>query len=99
MNLFSKIIHTTSLLGPKRMAQFVAKRLRGPNPIRLWETDRDFLARAKEIETHTLVDRQRMFILYQLVQQSRSIDGEVAEVGVYRGGTAKLISKLAAQKT
>ena len=39
----------------------------------------------------TLVGPERLFILYQLVMQVKYIDGCFAEVGVYKGGTAKLI--------
>lgn len=41
---------------------------------------------------HTLVDRERCYMLYQFTDHVRSIHGDVAEVGVYKGGTAKLIS-------
>jgi O-methyltransferase len=87
------------MLGPWRTAQFVAKRMRSPNPIRLWEIDPDFLSLARHIGDYTLVDHRRLFMLYQFAQQARSVPGEVAEIGVYRGGTAKLIAELCAPKT
>lgn len=64
-----------------------------PNPIHLWNDDKVFTSLAEQIEGYTLVDRVRCFILYQFVIQTRVINGDVAEVGVYKGGTAKLISK------
>lgn len=64
-----------------------------PNPIHLWTDDNAFQSLYNEIINHTLVDVTRCFILYQFANQIRHIKGEVAEVGVYKGGTAKLISK------
>ncbi len=41
--------------------------------------------------TASLVDRFRMLVLQQLLRSTESLDGEVWELGVYRGGTALLI--------
>jgi O-methyltransferase len=93
MNLATKIAHTARLLGPRRLAQFAVARMRGPNPIRPWESDGDFLAQVAAIESHTLVDRRRLYMLMQLARQASRLPGHAAEVGVYRGGTAKLLAK------
>jgi O-methyltransferase len=63
-----------------------------PNPIHLWETDPDFLSLYSTIERRTLVDKQRCFVLYKLAQQAAAVDGDVAEIGVYKGGTAYLLA-------
>jgi O-methyltransferase len=39
----------------------------------------------------TLVGPERLYILYQLVKQVSTLDDCFAEVGVYKGGTAKMI--------
>ena len=39
------------------------------------------------------------FNLYQLVLSTRKLPGDIAEVGVYRGGSAKLIASLKGDKT
>lgn len=39
----------------------------------------------------TLVDPERLFILYQLAKHVKTLEGSFAEVGVYKGGTARLI--------
>jgi O-methyltransferase len=96
MRLGPKIAHTVRLLGPRRMAQLALARLRGPNPIEPWRTDPEFLRRAAEIESRTLVDRRRLYMLMQLVRQTARVPGDLAEVGVYMGGTAKLLARLAA---
>lgn len=64
-----------------------------PNPIHLWDDDEVFSLLAKQIEEQTLVGRQRCFMLYQFAKQASRMDGDFAEIGVYKGGTAKLISK------
>ena len=38
------------------------------------------------------------FNLYQLVQRTQKLQGELAELGVYRGGTARLIASLKGNK-
>lgn len=69
--------------------------LRSSNPIRLWDEDSSFLSLFSKIESHTLVDKKRAYQIYQLAGQAQHIDGDMAEVGVYRGGTAMLISMVA----
>jgi O-methyltransferase len=96
MKLGRKFVHTARLLGPRRLAQLALARLRGPNPIEPWRTDPDFLRRAAEIESRTLVDRRRLYMLMQLARQTARVPGDLAEVGVYLGGTAKLLARLAA---
>ncbi len=57
-----------------------------------WNEDEVFLAVMRSIEDHTLVDPVRCYMIYQLANQALNIEGDVAEVGVYKGGTAKLIA-------
>lgn len=63
-----------------------------PNPIHLWD-EKYFNDLMKQIEQHTLVDKVRCFMIYQLAKQASMLQGDVAEVGVYKGGTARLLSK------
>jgi O-methyltransferase len=63
-------------------------------PLQLWNADETFSSLAKQIEGYTIMDRTRCFILYQFAKQAMGMDGDVAEIGVYKGGTAKLISKV-----
>ena len=65
-----------------------------PNPIHPWETDLEFTQVMSQIQPYTLVDPVRCFMLYQLAKQASSHYGDVAEIGVYRGGTAKLLSRV-----
>ena len=62
--------------------------------IDLWNEDREFNKLAKQVEGYTAVVRVRLFMLYQLANMAISLDGNVAEAGVYRGGSAKLLAKV-----
>ncbi|MBI3922084.1 MAG: hypothetical protein HY318_11755, partial [Armatimonadetes bacterium] len=63
-----------------------------PSPIHLWEEHLEFNDRYEQIVGHTVVSKQRCFILYQFAKHVASVPGDVAEVGVYKGGTAKLLA-------
>jgi O-methyltransferase len=69
-----------------------------PNPIHLWDEDGDFSRLFDEIKKRTLVDKIRCFIIYQLAHQACAVKGDAAEVGVYKGGTARLIAKILSEK-
>jgi len=85
--MFKKIIKKAFLLGGYNIAK-----IQEPDPIILWDRDNYFLSIREKIKNHTIVDAQRCFILYQLAKNSVNIIGDVAEIGVYKGGTAKLLS-------
>ena len=63
-----------------------------PEPERPWEEDDSFLAAYAGVAQNTVLDRKRLFMLYQLVK-AISMDGSIAECGVYRGGTALLFAR------
>lgn len=65
-------------------------------PLSLWDADEAFAALARQTDGYTIMDRTRCFMLYQFARQAREIEGEIAEVGVYKGGTARLIAKVVA---
>ncbi len=60
---------------------------------RIWEGDREFTALFNEIAGRTLVSPDRCFMLFQFARQAAGLGGEMAEVGVYRGGTARLLAR------
>lgn len=62
-----------------------------PNPLRPWEEDPECLRLCQSVVPHTLVDRQRLYMLYQLARKASRLDGTLAECGVYKGGTALLL--------
>lgn len=59
-----------------------------------WDRDPAFLNIYNEIRDRSLVKIDRCYILYQYAKHASLIpDGDVAQVGVYRGGTARLIAE------
>lgn len=64
----------------------------------LWDGDKTFRSLYEEIKGRTVVSQDRCFMLYQLARYAHNKEGEIAEVGVYRGGTGKLIAKACPNK-
>ncbi len=60
-------------------------------PIPFWDRETEFNRIMKTIQ-YTLVDRIRCYMLYQFALQASSLEGAVAEIGVYKGGTARLLA-------
>ncbi len=56
--------------------------------------DPEFLALYEKMRLHTLVKIDRCFMLYQAALATQSLPGSVAELGVYKGGTAKIFGEL-----
>lgn len=64
-----------------------------------WITDEKFTAIYEKIRKNTLVDRTRCYSLYKLVDQVKNLDGDVLEVGTWRGGTAGIFTNTLPKKT
>jgi len=62
-------------------------------PKRCWERDVEFMALFRAVSGKTLLDIVSCHVLYQLARNARILSGDVAEVGVYWGGSAKLLAK------
>ena len=60
--------------------------------IPVFEDDIEFFNYFNQIRDITLVSPHRCFWIYQMARHSNNLDGSFAQVGVYKGGTAKLIS-------
>jgi O-methyltransferase len=63
------------------------------DPIMPWETDTEFLNIYNSIVGLTLADRKRLYILWQFCKKAELLTGDIAECGVYKGGTALLLAK------
>ena len=63
--------------------------------------DSYFLSLFKKIRREKRIAQSfwELFNIYRLVQQTRKVKGDVVEVGVYRGGSAKLIAELKGGKS
>lgn len=57
-----------------------------------WFDDSEFMAVFETVRAHTLVDIYRCYELYSLAKQVQRLQGELIEIGVWRGGTAALIA-------
>lgn len=56
-----------------------------------WHDAQAFMSAYQAIKTHTLVDMYRCYDLWCLIRQVASLQGDVLEVGVWRGGTGCLL--------
>lgn len=64
-----------------------------------WEKDKDFLSLFNsEIQGKTAVSPDRCYILYRLSKDLIEICGDVAEVGVWKGGISRLLARTSPQK-
>jgi len=52
----------------------------------------------KEVERFTLLSKDKCYMLYQYARYACRLQGEMAEVGVYKGGSARLIAKTCPNK-
>ena len=66
----------------------------GPNPIHPWEEDERFGGLARDARPLTMLSVPALYNLYQVALTVSKVPGDVAEVGVYRGGTALLLTRL-----
>jgi len=57
-----------------------------------WLSDEIFLASYAALKNNTLVDIYRCFELWRLVEQCGNLDGDILEVGVWKGGTGCLMA-------
>lgn len=58
-----------------------------------WWSDSEFQDIYQKVKKNTLVDVYRLYELWSIVNQVRHIDGDILEVGVWRGGTACLMGR------
>ena len=59
-----------------------------------WDIDQGFIKIYKEINEKTLVKIDRCYMLYQFAKHAATLPtGDVAQVGIYKGGTAKMIAE------
>lgn len=56
-----------------------------------WESDLEFMALYEKVKGNTLVDIYRCHELWTLAKDLHSIEGDVLEVGVWRGGTGAIL--------
>jgi len=62
-----------------------------------WHQDQEFINTFNAIAANTVVDYYRCYELWQLARQTAHLDGDILEVGVYKGGTGCLLARVASQ--
>lgn len=62
-----------------------------------WETDPEFQRIYRMVENFTKVDHLRCYELWQLVEETSFLEGDIIEIGVWRGGSGALIAYKASQ--
>lgn len=58
-----------------------------------WSIDKKFKEVYDIVYPYTMVDIYRCYELWQLISQTRKVDGAIIEIGVWKGGTAGIICK------
>ena len=67
-----------------------------PKMAEVWKDDQVFMSIRKQIAGRTLMPYPDLFALYQFARQTLNLDGDIAEVGVYKGGSARLLAQTTA---
>jgi O-methyltransferase len=57
-----------------------------------WWTDTEFQKAFREVQAFTLVDVYRLYELWTLIEQVVEVEGDILEVGVWRGGSGCLLA-------
>lgn len=83
------------LRDPQRLWQRLVLYSKRLSPRLRWQDVGDFEALWAIARTRSLADEARAQTLYQLARHASRMDGAMAEIGVYRGGTAKLLAAIA----
>jgi O-methyltransferase len=60
-----------------------------------WLDDAEFCTLFERARCHTIVSVDRCYTLYNLAKRALNLAGDFAECGVYKGGTALLLSDIA----
>ncbi len=56
-----------------------------------WESDPNFSLFYRQIEKNTMIDKMRCYELCQLLLETAPLQGDILEVGVWRGGSGALL--------
>ncbi|MBI5874097.1 MAG: class I SAM-dependent methyltransferase [Candidatus Omnitrophica bacterium] len=77
----------------------IVKDLVVPKKDYLWIERKQFKNIYNTYANYTLVDEERCYQIYQFLHHSFSLQGDMAEIGVYRGGTAGLIAETSSRES
>jgi O-methyltransferase len=80
---------------PRVLLQRLALYSKRITPRLRWQDAAGFAPLWRVARTRTLLDEARAQTLFQLARHASQLDGAMAEIGVYRGGTARLLASVA----
>ncbi|MEY4573394.1 MAG: hypothetical protein RLZ10_2684 [Bacteroidota bacterium] len=63
-----------------------------------WEEEIDFIEAYNSAKDHTLLDKFRCFELWEIAKQYSAKEGDIIEVGVWRGGSSLIMAKACKEK-
>jgi O-methyltransferase len=69
------------------------------NILKFWETEQPYVNLVQQIGKKTIVHPYKLWFLREICEQTASLPGDAAEVGVYQGGSARLIATYLPHKT
>jgi O-methyltransferase len=78
-----------SLKAMSSVVSSAGKFLQGINPI--WNQDKEFLAVYDSVREIATLDKKCAYVLFNMVRHCQNIAGDMAELGVYKGGGSKII--------
>lgn len=78
---------------PHSTAGFTYERVHPLATLAPWRSDGEFQETLAAVGEHTLVDEHRLFELWSLARHRPDVDGDILEVGVWRGGSGALLAR------
>lgn len=58
----------------------------------------DFDVLYRRVVSHTVISKNRLFLIFQFVKHARAMEADMAEVGVFKGGSSRLIASSAPER-
>lgn len=58
-----------------------------------WQQDKEFQKTKKAISKHTFLDDYKLYEIWQSIEQVKHSEGDLIEIGVWRGGSGFLMAK------
>ena len=58
-----------------------------------WKSDKKFQKTLKQIKKNTKLDHYRLYSLWELIEEISNLNGDIIEIGTWRGGSGCLIAK------
>lgn len=60
----------------------------------MWKRDPEFVKIRKQVLGRSMLDTRKLHVFYNLARTKTGQPGDIAEIGVYKGGTAKILCEV-----